>query len=451
MLFGKYDHKTVLVDSRHYTDRFKHVSRKVNETELASLSGNDNDLNSPPSLDRVAEMAGDLYEDKPIFITCGEKGIVSIDSKGTYHTSGIQLLNKLDTVGAGDTTLSALACCLATGLNTEESAYFANLAAAVTVQKLFITGTANGNEILEISKDPDFIFNPDLAADQSKAYYLPGTNIEICNPDVEDRTKAIKYIVFDQDGTLSLLREGWEVSMKKLMFQAISGNRKLDERISEKILGRVSEYVELSTGVQTIQQMEKLVELVKEFKLVPESDIKDKFGYKSLYLRELMISVNDRLKDIKEGRVDKELYQVKGAGDILRKLKELGIELYLASGTDEKNVIYEAGVLGYADHFEGRIYGSVDDVKKFSKKMVIESIIRDNNLKKFEFGVIGDGPVEIREGKKQSGIAIGVASDEKNGYGLNFNKRTKLIKAGADIIIPDFSEYQALLSFLFPQ
>ena len=239
--------------------------------------------------------------------------------------------------------------------------------------------------------------------------------------------------------------------MKKLMFRAISGNRKLDERISEKILMRVSEYVELSTGVQTIQQMEKLVELVKEFKLVPESDIKDKFGYKSLYLRELMISVNDRLKDIKEGRVNKELYQVKGAGDILRKLKELGIELYLASGTDEKNVIYEATVLAYADYFEGRIYGSVDDIKKFSKKMVIESIIKDNNLKEFEFAVIGDGPVEIREGKKQSGITIGIASDEKNGYGLNLNKRTKLIKAGADIIIPDFSEYQVLLSFLFPQ
>jgi hypothetical protein len=83
--------------------------------------------------------------------------------------------------------------------------------------------------------------------------------------------------------------------------------------------------------------------------------------------------------------------------------------------------------------------------------MVIESIIKDNNLKEFEFAVIGDGPVEIREGKKQSGITIGIASDEKNGYGLNLNKRTKLIKAGADIIIPDFSEYQVLLSFLFPQ
>jgi rfaE bifunctional protein kinase chain/domain len=449
ILFRKYDNKTVLLDSRHYNDRFQNVSRKINEVELALLSGIKNDSDYPPSLNEVEEMARNIYEDKPIFITCGERGIFSIDSKGTHHVPGIQLLNKLDPVGAGDTTLSALACCLAVGLNPEKAAFFANFAAAVTVQKLFITGTANGSEILDISKDPDYIFNPDLAVDQSKANYLPGTKVEICNPDIEGRTKGIKHIVFDHDGTLSLIRQGWEGSMRNLMIQAISGNRKLDKSSSEKIRNRVSEYIELSTGVQTILQMEKLVDLVKEFNLVPESDIRDKFGYKSLYLKQLMISVNDRLRDIKEGKIKREQYQVRGAEDFLRKLKKWDIQLYLASGTDEENVINEAGILGYADMFEDRIYGSVDDIKKYSKKMVMESIIKENRLKEFEFAVIGDGPVEIREGKKKAGIAIGVASDEKKGYGLNNNKRTKLIKAGADIIIPDFSEYQALLSYLF--
>ena len=313
-------------------------------------------------------MARNIYKNKPIFITCGEKGIFSIDSKGTHHTPGIQLLNKLDTVGAGDTTLSALACCMAVGLNAREAAYFANFAAAVTVQKLFITGTANGKEILDTSKDPDFIFNPDLAADQSQANYLPGTNIEICNQDIEGRTKGIKHVIFDHDGTLSLLRQGWEESMKNLMIRAICGNRKIDKRLLEKIRMRVSEYIELSTGVQTILQMEKLVDLVKEFNLVHESDILDKFGYKSLYLKQLMISVNARLEDIKEGRISKEQYQVRGAEDILGKLKNYGIQLYLASGTDEQNVIYEAGILGYSGLFEDKIYGSVDDVKKYSKK-----------------------------------------------------------------------------------
>lgn len=163
-----------------------------------------------------------------------------------------------------------------------------------------------------------------------------------------------------------------------------------------------------------------------------------------------MITVKNRLKDIEEGKSGKEEYQIRGAEEFLRKLKSLGVQLYLASGTDEKNVIYEAGILGFAEIFEGRIYGSVDDVNKYSKKMIIESIAKENDLMEFEFAVVGDGPVEIREGKKKSGISIGLASDEKIGSGLNPGKRTKLIKAGADIIIPDFSEYQALLSYLFP-
>lgn len=164
-----------------------------------------------------------------------------------------------------------------------------------------------------------------------------------------------------------------------------------------------------------------------------------------------MKTVNNRLKDIEEGKTTKEKYHIRGAEVFLRRLKELDVQLYLASGTDEKNVIYEAGILGFTEIFKDKIYGSVDDVNKYSKKMVIDSILKEHRLKELEFAVIGDGPVEIREGKKKAGLAIGVASDEKNGYGLNTSKRTKLIKAGADIIIPDFSEYRALLSYLFPQ
>jgi rfaE bifunctional protein kinase chain/domain len=449
LLFRKYDHKTVLLDSRHYNDRFQNVSRKVNNLELAQLSNRKFDPDNPPALDEIAEMAKNIYINKPIFITCGEKGIVSIDAKGIHHSPGIQLLDKLDTVGAGDTTLSALACCLAIGLNAEEAASFANLAAAVTVQKLFKTGTANGKEISTMSKDSDYIFNPDLAADTSKAYYLPGTKIEICNHAIEGHTNRIKHIVFDHDGTLSILRQGWEPIMENIMIDAISGGKELDRRLSERIRMRVTEYIGISTGIQTILQMDKLVDLVKEFKLVSESEVKDKFGYKSIYLKQLMSTVNDRLRDVRDGKIEKEKYQIRGAENFLRKLAKMGIQLYLTSGTDEKNVIYEAGILEYAELFNGKIYGSVDDVKKYSKKMVIESIVKKNRLKEFEFAVIGDGPVEIREGKKKAGITIGVASDEKKGYELNSNKRTKLIKAGADIIIPDFSEYQTLLSYLF--
>ena len=53
-----------------------------------------------------------------------------------------------DTVGAGDTFISALAGTLAVGGSPWEAGVIANLAAAVTVEKLNQTGTASPDEIL---------------------------------------------------------------------------------------------------------------------------------------------------------------------------------------------------------------------------------------------------------------------------------------------------------------
>ena len=99
--------------------------------------------------------------------------------RASIEIPGIQLLKKLDPVGAGDTVTSALALCLGARVPPAEAAEFANFAAAVTVQKLFQTGTAGGEEILAVAKDPDFIYQPDLAATPRKAKYVPGTDIEI--------------------------------------------------------------------------------------------------------------------------------------------------------------------------------------------------------------------------------------------------------------------------------
>jgi phosphoglycolate phosphatase-like HAD superfamily hydrolase len=125
------------------------------------------------------------------------------------------------------------------------------------------------------------------------------------------------------------------------------------------------------------------------------------------------------------------------------------MRIYLASGTDKADVINEAKSLGYDDLFDGGIYGSVGDISKYSKKMVIDDIIKNNNLKGNELLVIGDGPVEIKECRKANGIAIGIASDEVRRYGLNQEKRTRLIKSGAQIIIPDFSQADKLMELLF--
>jgi hypothetical protein len=105
--------------------------------------------------------------------------------------------------------------------------------------------------------------------------------------------------------------------------------------------------------------------------------------------------------------------------------------------------------MGYADLFNGGIYGAIGDISKYSKKMVMEKIIKDNNLSGAELITFGDGPVEMRECRKVGGIAVGIASDEIRRHGLNAEKRARLIKAGAHILIPDLSQRQQLQELLF--
>ena len=89
------------------------------------------------------------------------------------------------------------------------------------------------------------------------------------------------------------------------------------------------------------------------------------------------------------------------------------------------------------------------DINKEAKKIVLDRIL--DNIGASTSGKVvtfGDGPVEIRETNKRGGITIGVASTELRRYGLNESKRTRLIKAGADVIIPDFSQISQLLDLL---
>ena len=452
-LFREYDEKVVLLDSRHFGHKFRHIYRKTNDLEAASLNNVDVKLDDVIALGDVKKFAMNLYQqfNKPVFLTRGSRGILTVDSEGLHEIPGIQLLKKLDIVGAGDTVTSALALCLGAGVKPAEASEFANLAAAVTVQKLFQTGTASGPEILDVGRDPDYIYQPELASDRRKAFYLDDTEIELCCESLPPG--RIKHAVFDHDGTISTLRQGWELIMAPVMLKAILGDQyeTADETLYNKIRHRVLDYIDQSTGIQTIVQMEALVEMVEEFGMVSAEKIRDKFGYKEIYNDALMEQVNKRIEKFKRGELDISDYTVKGSLDFVRALKQKGVKLYLASGTDRQDVAAESEALGYADLFDGGIYGSLGDITKYSKKMVIDNIMTENNLQGPELAVFGDGPVEMRECRKREGIAIGVASDEIRRHGLNIEKRTRLIKAGAHVIIPDFSQHSALLTGLFKE
>lgn len=454
-LFNKFDEKIIVVDSRHFNNRFSNVYRKTNESEIAALCGVHTNPNDTFSSSRLEKFGKKVFNqsNKPVVITRGSRGVIVVDDTGIYQIPSIQINAKLDTVGAGDTYISAMTLCLAAGISPYEAAEFANFASAITVQKLFTTGTATGEEILGVSFDPDFVYNADLADNPRNAIFIPEMESELCDAVVPDRLGHIKHAVFDHDGTISTLREGWEEIMEPVMIKAILGEHfnTIDQAGYNQVVRQVQEYIDKTTGIQTIYQMEGLIDMIREFGYVPEDKILDKYEYKEIYNNALMEMVNKRLEKLRNGELDVSDFTLKGAIDFLKGMKERGVSMYLASGTDVDDVINEARVLGYAGLFNGGIYGAMRDITRFSKKMVIEKIILDNKLKGNELAVFGDGPVEMRECRRFDGIAIGIASNEIRRYGMNPEKRSRVIKAGAQILISDFSQHQKLTKLLFKE
>lgn len=273
--------------------------------------------------------------------------------------------------------------------------------------------------------------------------YLPGTRIEIVN---EVETGYIKHALFDFDGTISLLREGWESIMHPVCVEMICGEHAPTPAIEAEVARMIDE----TTGIQTIFQMERLVEMVRAHKLVAEDKIRDARAYKKEYLDRLIKRVLVRLEQLEQGTLSPYEVSVHGVHDFIAQLAEKGTTLYVFSGTDRDDVRNEADKVGVARYFQ-EIWGALEDVEAYSKEKVIREIIAQHDLHGKEVMAVGDGPVEIRNVKACGGIGIGVASDEVKGHGINETKRVRLIRAGADIIIGDFLEGDALLAYLFSE
>jgi len=274
--------------------------------------------------------------------------------------------------------------------------------------------------------------------------YLPGTQIEIIN---EIERGKIKYGLFDFDGTISILREGWQDIMHPVCVEMICGSTTPTPEIEAAVRDMIDE----TTGIQTILQMERLVEMVREYGFVPEAEVLDAQEYKKVYLDRLMVPVRERLARLASGELPREKAIVAGSVDFLGIISQReGLELYVFSGTDRDDVRNEADKLGVAPYFI-EIWGALRTFAEYSKEQIINDLVKQHNLSGPEVLAVGDGPVELRNVKAVGGIALGIASDEKKGFGLDEEKRTRLIKAGADIIVPDFTEAKALAEYLFPQ
>jgi phosphoglycolate phosphatase-like HAD superfamily hydrolase len=255
---------------------------------------------------------------------------------------------------------------------------------------------------------------------------------------------GISHVLFDFDGTLSLIREGWAEVMVPLFVELLPpspGETDADrQRLAYDDIMRLN-------GKQTIYQMIQLAARIVERGGRP----RDPLCYKHEYLLRLNAKIAGRLDGLRAGAIKPDDLLVHGTRPLLEELHRRGLPMYLASGTDEPFVKQEADLLDLTRYFGPCIYGALDDYKNFSKKLVIDRILRENQIPGAQLLSFGDGYVEIENTKQVGGLAIAVASDEAhNGSGrVDEWKRARLLGVGADVVIPDFRDGVALLDHLF--
>jgi len=300
---------------------------------------------------------------------------------------------------------------------------------------------AESRNLLSLRRGPSILPVHDEKRDtRAMVRRLANTSVEIVR---EVERGHIRHVLFDFDGTLSLIREGWTEVMVAMMVEILLATPRHESE--SDIAACVRHFVTELTGKQTIYQMIRLAEEVTLRGGIPE----DPLAYKHRYLDRLMTRIASRREQLRTRAVSPETMLVPGSLDLLAALHDRGLLLYLASGTDEQFVCEEAELLTLTRFFGPRIYGAVDDYRTYSKAMVIERILRENAIDGAYLLGFGDGYVEIENIKSVGGAAIGVASDEANRSGTPDPwKRTRLLGIGADIIIPDFRESRALLGYL---
>jgi phosphoglycolate phosphatase len=263
---------------------------------------------------------------------------------------------------------------------------------------------------------------------------------------IRERASAVepKAVIFDFDGTLSLIRSGWLEVMVPLCVEQLLALQTGEPEA--QLQGVVEEFVWRLTGKETIYQMMALADAIRE----RGGQALNPLVYKKAYLDRLWLKIRDRIEGLRSGSVSADRYLVPGASQLLEDLAGRGTRLYLASGTDDANVKEEAALLGIAQYFEGRIFGAQDDPKIFSKALLVRRILSvAGAISANQLLVFGDGFVEIEEVTKAGGVAIGVATSEPECLVTDEWKRERLIKAGADFIVPNFLHLEELLATVF--
>ncbi len=141
--------KHFVVDSRLRISHYTGMILKPNWREAVAAVMPDHDPRSIPreTLPNVAATLS-ARTGRSVFVTLSEDGVLVYTEGQARQLPAGPTRPPLDPVGAGDTFIAALAGALSAGASPWEAGAMANLAAAITVEKLNQTGTATPEEIL---------------------------------------------------------------------------------------------------------------------------------------------------------------------------------------------------------------------------------------------------------------------------------------------------------------
>src|SRR3954471_3137062 len=137
----------------------------------------------------------------------------------------------------------------------------------------------------------------------------------------------IGHVLFDFDGTLSLIRQGWPEVMVPMFVEALARRPGESEAELQQLV--LDDIMRLN-GKQTIYQMIQLTERIKERGGEPREPL----WYKHEYLRRLGEHIGARPAGLARGSIPADELLVHGARPLLEHLRDRGLNIYLASGTD---------------------------------------------------------------------------------------------------------------------
>ena len=264
---------------------------------------------------------------------------------------------------------------------------------------------------------------------------------EVVNPSV--RRGPFRAVLFDFDGTLSLIREGWPAVMVGMMLDRLRELGLLRDGDAQHL----DDLVMGLNGQPTARQMEAFAAEVGR-RGGAAADAGDCLRD---YADRLMGTVRGRWAALETGAARAADWVVPGAHALLADLRGRGAALFVASGTDHAHVAHEARLLGVDAFFPAGIDAPRAGDPAFTKRAVIARVLAELGVRGEELLGFGDGVVEMAEVKRVGGVAVGVASAEPGSPpgSVQPGKRARLVAAGADLIVPDYAAGAALVRWLW--